>query len=177
MIFDLLIFAFCACLLYVVWKLTLQATPRSCLAAEWDADKLHVNIQAFRLLVDKEEEAYLRRSLPGCHVRRILRNRATVAKQYVKEIERNALMLLRMASAAQSSTDPETARTAKQIVRLILEVRLSVIVAIWCLRLKWLCPDWTLSLPIKLLAYDRLIDRGARLLKSSNLVVPNPVGP
>ena len=175
MILDVLICSFCALLLYLVWRLRPQATLQPTLL-EWDAAKLHINIDAFRLLVDKREELYLRKSLPGRRVRTILRKRAVVARQYLDAIERNALMLSKMASAAQSSTDPETARTAKELVRLILEVRLNIIVAIWCLRLKWLFPTWTPSLPTRLPAYDQVIDRGTRLLKSTRVLAPKPAG-
>lgn len=177
MILNVVIFGLGFLLLFLIWKLTLGARPRRCSSANWDETRVHVDIEVFRLLADKEEELYLRRSLPPAYVRTTLRKRAAMAIKCLDAIENNALLLLNMASAAQGSSDPQIARTARQLVMLTLEVRLNIILAIWYLRLKWLFPMWTTLLPSRLPAYDRLIDRGAWLLKTSDVVVPRPADP
>ena len=177
MILNVLIFGLGFLLLFLIWKLTLGTRPGRCSSGDWDEKELHVDIEVFRLLADKEEELYLRRSLPPAYVRTTLRKRAALAIKCLDTIEDNALLLLKMASAAQGSSDPQIARTARQLVMLTVEVRLNIILAIWYLRLKWLFPMWTTFLPPRLLACDRLIDRGAWLLKSSGVVVPRPADP
>lgn len=165
-----------AVLLYLAWKLMLPARPQYGTITEWDAEKRSLDIEVFRLLVDKQEVLYLRRSLPRSYLRRVLQHRALVAQRYVAAIEENAQMLLRIASKAQSSADPETARAAKELIKLILEVRLNTIIAIWCLRVRWLFPTWTFPLPTRLDAYNRLLDRGTSLLKSPTAATPKATG-
>lgn len=165
-----------AVLLFLTWKLMLQVSPQPCTFAEWTAEKRNLDIEVFRLLVDKQEILYLRRILPRSCLRRVLRRRAMLAQRYVAGIEKNAQMLLSIAARAQSSPDPETARAARELMRLMPEVKLNIELAIWCLRIKRLFPTATFALPTRLAAYDRLVDRGRSLVGSPNQMASKVTG-
>ncbi len=63
-------------------------------------------MEAFRNLVDPEEEEFLRASLPAQEFRRIKRERARTALVYVKELSKASLQFARFGDAAQRSPDP-----------------------------------------------------------------------
>ncbi len=83
-----------------------------------------LDIEAFRNLVDPEEEEFLRARLPAQEFRRIKRERARTALAYVKELSQASLQFARFGGAAQRSPDPAVAAWGKQIANSAIYLRL-----------------------------------------------------
>jgi hypothetical protein len=83
-----------------------------------------IDIDAFRNLVDPDEEQFLRENLPPSQFRAVKRERARAALAYVRSTGQAAAVFARAAQAAQRSTDPEIAESGTQIARSALLLRL-----------------------------------------------------
>ncbi len=83
-----------------------------------------LDMEAFRNLVDPEEEEFLRTSLPAQAFRRIKRERARTALIYVKELSRASLQFARFGGAAQRNPDPVIAAWGQQIANSAIYLRL-----------------------------------------------------
>jgi hypothetical protein len=89
-----------------------------------------VDIQAFRNLVDKSEEEYLRRRLPAREFRQVQRERLSAAIDYIRGAASNAAVLLRVGEAARRSADPEVAEAGEKLVQNALRLRLYALQAV-----------------------------------------------
>lgn len=74
-----------------------------------------LDIEAFRNLVNPEEEEYLRGKLSPSEFRKIKRERTRAALAYVKALSNVSLQFARFGSAAQHNSDPALANLGKQI--------------------------------------------------------------
>jgi hypothetical protein len=83
-----------------------------------------LDIEAFRNLVDPEEEAFLRARLPVAEFKRIKRERARAALAYVRAVSRASLQFARFGDAARRSPDPAIAASGKQIADSAIYLRL-----------------------------------------------------
>jgi hypothetical protein len=83
-----------------------------------------LDIEAFRNLVDPEEEAFLRARLPAREFREIKRERAQAALAYVKALSQVSLQFARLGDAARRSPDPVIAASGKQIADSAIYLRL-----------------------------------------------------
>jgi len=83
-----------------------------------------LDIEAFRNLVDPEEEAFLRARLPVAEFKKIKRERARVALAYVRALSRASLQFARLGDAARRSPDPAIAASGKQIADSAIYLRL-----------------------------------------------------
>jgi hypothetical protein len=99
-----------------------------------------VDVEAFRNLVDPDEEAFLRTNLPRAEFRRIQRERLRAAVEYVSCAAQNAAILLRLADAGRHSSDPATAEAAEKLVDNALRLRLYAFHAIPRLYLAMILP-------------------------------------
>ncbi len=90
---------------------------------------LAVDLDAFRNLVDPDEEQYLREQLPPAEFRPIQRQRLRAALDYIGGISHNAAILLHFGQAARLSPDPRVAEAARQLVDDAVRLRLYAVVA------------------------------------------------
>lgn len=104
-----------------------------------------VDVEAFRNLVDPEEEAFLRTNLPPADFRRIQRERLRAAVDYVSCAAGNAAILLRVADAGRRSSDPATAEAAEKLVDNAIRLRLYASLAIPRLYLGMILPGAHIS--------------------------------
>jgi hypothetical protein len=110
-----------ACLLVLA-----RRRVRSTGNAENLAEKLRsVDIEAFRNLIDPNEEQYLRENLAGIVFRKIHRLRVLAAIDYVSCAAQNATILMRIGDAARLSPDPSTAEAGLKLVDTAIRLRLS----------------------------------------------------
>lgn len=86
-----------------------------------------LDVQAFRNLVDPEEEAFLRTSLPAADYRRIKRERTRAALAYVRELSTASLQFARFGDAARRSADPAIAESGRQIANSAIALRLGAL--------------------------------------------------
>lgn len=96
-----------------------------------------VDLEAFRNLIDPEEEDFLRLNLPTREFRGIQRARLRAAIDYLAAVSHNAALLLQMGLSARRSADPQIAETAQNLVDNALRLRLFSALAICklCLRI------------------------------------------
>ena len=83
-----------------------------------------VDIEAFRNLVDPEEEQYLREHLPAADYRAVQRERLRAALEYVGALSQNAALLMRIGQAARLSPDTRVAEAGRHVVDNALRLRL-----------------------------------------------------
>jgi hypothetical protein len=83
-----------------------------------------VDVEAFRNLIDPDEEEFLRASLPSAEFRRIQRERMRAAIDYVSCAAQNAGILLRMGEVARGSSNPATVEAAEKLVDNAIRLRL-----------------------------------------------------
>jgi hypothetical protein len=88
-----------------------------------------VDLEAFRNLVDPDEEQYLREHLPPREYRIIQRRRMRAALDYIVGVSHNAAILLQVGQAARVSSDHRVAEAGRQLVDDAVRLRLYSIVA------------------------------------------------
>jgi hypothetical protein len=89
-----------------------------------------VDLEAFRNLIDPDEQEYLRRHLHPAVFRRIQRERLRAAAEYISCAAHNAAVLLRVAEAARLSPDPQVAAMAEKLIENAIRLRLYAFQAI-----------------------------------------------
>jgi hypothetical protein len=89
-----------------------------------------VDLEAFRNLVDPDEEQFLRENLPVRDFRDVQRKRLRAAVDYVSGVSDNAVILLRVGFAARRSPDPRIAEAGRELVDNALQLRLFSLMAI-----------------------------------------------
>jgi len=90
-----------------------------------------VDIEAFRNLVNPAEDEHLRRRLPSADFRHVRRERLRAAAAYVGVVGRNAAILVTVGQSALSSSNPQTAEAAHQLVEQALLLRRNATVALF----------------------------------------------
>ncbi|MGA2353634.1 MAG: hypothetical protein ABSG02_04005 [Terriglobales bacterium] len=88
-----------------------------------------LDIQAFRNLVNPEEEEFLRASLAPDQFRRIRRERARAAFAYTRTLSQIALEFSRFGHAMRHSTDPRLVELGRQVVSSAVLLRLRALEA------------------------------------------------
>jgi len=138
-------FAYSLVILSVLALLVLLALGKG----YWFARKTHtasrselqaIDVEAFRNLIDENEEAYLREHLSGANFRRVHRERMLAAIEYVKAAYGNAGILVKIAEAARESSDPEVATAAGKLFDNAVQLRWDAVQVIPRLYLKVLLP-------------------------------------
>jgi hypothetical protein len=124
---------------------------------EWEAKKHEVELAAFRLLLDPAEEKYLRASLPLPQFRAFQRRRLRLALDSLQLIGKNAVMLMKLGQLAKAAADPKLTQEADELIRGALRLRVNLFLVQPYLRLKWLFPGWTVSVPEFALPYEELL--------------------
>lgn len=83
-----------------------------------------VDLEAFRNLMSPLEEQFLKDNLATARFHGIQRRRFVAAISYVNVVASNALILLRMAQAAQNSPDPEIVTAGRELGEAASRLRL-----------------------------------------------------
>ena len=124
-----------------------------------------LDIEAFRNLVDPEEEVFLRARLPAREFRKVKRERARAALAYVKALSHASLQIARFGDAAQRSPDPAIAASGRQIANSAVYLRLRALEASVQLTLSAAFPGFG---PRPLRSLLEQYDRAVYLLQNHN---------
>jgi hypothetical protein len=124
-----------------------------------------LDIEAFRNLVDPEEEAFLRARLPVPEFKKIKRERARAALAYVRALSNVSLQFARFGDAARRNPDPVIAASGKQIADSAIYLRLRALDATAQLMLAAAFPSLD---PHRLRPLVQQYDRAASLLVQHN---------
>lgn len=159
--FILVLFAFFA-LAGLTWLI--KGHTGSSAVLENPTQHIHsVDVEAFRNLVDPDEEQFLRTYLPPTEFRRIQRERLRAAAEYVSCAAKNAAILVRVADAGRRSSDPSTAEAAEKLVDNAIRLRLYASLAIPRLYLGMILPGTHIS-PVRIAESYEQMTRLAVLL-------------
>jgi len=88
-----------------------------------------VDVQAFRNLIDPQEEDFLRTRLRPAEFRKIQRERLRAAIEYISCASHNAGVLLRLSDAASQSSEPATVAAAERLRENATRLRLNALQA------------------------------------------------
>lgn len=122
-----------------------------------------VDVEAFRNLMDTEEEAYLRDHLQPGDFRRIQRERLQAAVEYITGAAQNAAVLVRLGEAARSDPDPATAAAAEKLIANAVQLRMYALQAIPKLYVAMVLPGRRVA-PIRVAESYELMTRQVVLL-------------
>jgi hypothetical protein len=75
----------------------------------------------------------------------------------------NASMLMRLGSLATATNDAELASEADRLVAAATQFRLNILLARYCLWLKWIFPRWSVFVPSVEARYQHLLDSLLRI--------------
>jgi hypothetical protein len=122
-----------------------------------------VDVEAFRNLVDPEEERYLRRQLSGREFRALHRERMMAATEYVRAASFNAALLMRLGEATRHHADPEIARSGQELVNNATQLRLYSLLALAKLYAVICLPNAAVSVGAMADRYERVSGLAARV--------------
>ena len=104
-----------------------------------------VDLSAFRTLIDRDDELFMKERLPRSQFVRLKRQRIGVTARYVGRIASNASAVLHASAAMRVSPVPEVAATAAQVTELAGQIRIQCMVAMCKLSLEYAMPSLQLT--------------------------------
>ncbi len=123
-----------------------------------------IDMDAFRTLVDPEEEAFLRQHLPPRKFREIKRERARAAMAYVWCAGQAASQFASVGEAVRHSSDPALAAAGTQIAESAMRLRLDVVRTLFRLATSAYLPGMESVTPPSLIArYEQTAETLLRL--------------
>jgi len=122
-----------------------------------------VDLDAFRNLVDPDEEQFLRAHLSPSEFRAIQRQRLRAAVDYVAGVSHNAASLLQLGQAARHSPDARVAEAGRHLVDDAVRLRLYSLVAASKLYARMAFPGTVLE-PAGIVDYYQSMSNWAALL-------------
>jgi len=122
-----------------------------------------VDLDAFRNLVDPQEEEFLSESLSPGEFRIVQKERLRAAAEYVVSTAHNAAVLLRLGEAAMRSPDPQIAAAGRRLVENAVRLRLYAVLCVAKLRVRIAIPGMPLSVGRLVDSYQRLSGIAAQL--------------
>jgi hypothetical protein len=131
-----------------------------------------VDLNAFRNLLDRDDELFMKEKLPRSKFVRLKRHRIRVTARYVARIASNASGVLHVGETARLSPLPEVASTAAQVMELAAQIRLQCLVALAKLSLEYAMPSLQLTPAMLVPKYQSLRENVRRL---GDLQTQNPI--
>jgi hypothetical protein len=122
-----------------------------------------VDLKAFRILMDRDDEFFLRGNLSRSRFYRLKRQRVGVMLRYVGRIANNASAVVRLSEPARLSSDPEVAVAAGQVIDMATQIRMQCLLAFGKLALEFAVPSLQLTPAILVPRYEALRDNVKRL--------------
>jgi hypothetical protein len=148
-------------LFLLIWKIVQPPKAQPEGVFHLNARQREVDIGVLAKLLSPEENEYLCKSLPKEQFRQVKRKRIALARTYLEAIHANTGQFIQAAEAVKSSSDPELAQAAHELLLIAFRVRLNVPVVQLSLMMEWLFPSLNLVAPPRL---DRYREMGARIV-------------
>ena len=143
--------------LLLVWAVSRPGSLQIRSLDDWESKKHEVDLGAFRLLLDAEEERYLRSSLRPSEFREFQRRRLALALRSLEMVGKNAAMLMKLGQLAREGANSELAREAEELVRGALRLRVNLLLVQPYLAVKWMFPGWRVPVPAFAFPYEELL--------------------
>jgi len=115
-----------------------------------------VDLQAFRNLIDSQQEQFLRENLPLAAYRRLQRARYRAVGEYLGHVAANAAVMSRLGEAARGSHDPAIQAQGAELAAAAASLRLHSLLALAQAYTGVLFPGLGLSVGSVADSYDRL---------------------
>jgi hypothetical protein len=163
MVSTLLVLVAAVSALALAWSLLGAGHAEIRNGRDWEEKRHEVDVQVFRALLDRNEERYLRSSLPHRQFQDFRRKRIRLALRMLRLVEENAGMLIKLGQLARMKGDPALSQKADELVATAIQFRLNLLLARLSLCLRWLFPSWMVSLPAFDVRYQHLLDSLARV--------------
>ena len=125
---------------------------------DWQQRKHAIDVEIFRVLLDRNEELQLRRFLPSNQFANFQRRRIHLALQMLRLVDENAGMAMELGRLAKLKGDSSLAPKIDEMIATAFQLRLNLLLARLCLYLKWIFPSWAMSLPAFEMRYQHLLD-------------------
>jgi hypothetical protein len=131
-----------------------------------------IDVLAFRNLVDRGEDEYLRHRLSPAEFRAVQRERLRAMAAYVQTAGRNALVLVRIGQSALASGDARTSEAAHQLVDQALLLRRNCAIALIRIYAALAWPSSGLAAMPVINGYERLNGSAMLLGRLQNPAAP-----
>lgn len=118
----------------------------------------NVDLDAFRALMDRDDELFMKKSLPRSRFSHLKRQRLRVMMRYVARIASNAAAVMHLNESARTSSAPEVAHAAAQVMELAVQIRLQCLVALAKLSVEYVIPSLQLTPAVLAPKYQSLRD-------------------
>lgn len=159
MVSTLIILAVAAIAMAAVSSLLFHNTqPKIFTLSDWEEKRCDIDVRVFRHLVDINEERYLSESLPHDRFAGFHRRRTQLALGIVRLAKENADMLIRLGALARAKDDPALTREADQLIAAATHLRFNLVLARYCLWIRWMFPRWPIFVPMVETHYQHLLD-------------------
>jgi hypothetical protein len=158
MVSTLLILAVASLALVFAYGLLRSGYPEIRNGRDWDEKKHDIDVQIFRVLLDRNEELQLRSFLSQNQFAAFQRRRIHLALRMLRLVDENAGMLMELGRLVKTKGDPALTQKVDELIATALQLRVNLFLARLCLYLKWLFPSSTISLPAFEVRYQHLLD-------------------
>lgn len=122
-----------------------------------------VDLDAFRTLMDRDDEEFLRKRLPRSEFVPLKRHRIAVTLRYVRRIAKNSAIVLQIAEVQRQDANVEVAQAASQVVDMATQIRMQCMVAFAKLTAEFLFPSLQLTPAMLAPSYQALREKVVRL--------------
>jgi hypothetical protein len=122
-----------------------------------------VDLNAFRALMDREDELFMKSRLSRSKFFHLKRQRIRVVVRYVARIAANASAVLHVGEAARMDPTPEVAYAATQVMELAGQIRIQCLLAISKLVAEYMVPSLQLTPDVLVPKYLTLRENVKRL--------------
>lgn len=131
MTLAIILIVFAALALFFIVGVTVSRSLQLSEGSGLPAQIQPVDVEAFRNLVNPDEDEHLRRRLPPAEFRHVQRERLRAAAAYVQVAGRNAAILVRIGQGALSSGDVRTIEAATRLVDQAVLLRRNAVVTLF----------------------------------------------
>lgn len=125
---------------------------------DWELRKHAIDVEIFRVMLDRNEELQLRRFLSPHQFTNFQRRRIHLALRMLSLVDDNAGMAMQLGRLAKMKGDLALAPRIDEMIATAFQLRLNLLLARLCLCLKWAFPSAALSLPAFEVRYQHLLD-------------------
>lgn len=158
MVSTLVILAVASLALVLAYGLLRSGYPEIHSGRDWEEKKHDIDVQIFRVLLDRNEEFQLRSFLSQNQFAAFQRRRIRLALRMLRLVDQNAGMLMELGRLAKIKGDPALTQKVDELIATALQLRLNLFHAKLCLYLKWLFPSSSVSLPAFEVRYQHLLE-------------------
>src|ERR1700686_618690 len=158
MVSTLVILAVASLALVLAYGLLRSGYPEIRSGRDLEEKKHEVDVQIFRILLDRNDELQLRSFLSQNQFAVFQRRRIHLGLRMLRLVDQNAGMLMELGRLAKMKGDPALTQKVDELIATALQLRLNLFLARLCLYLKWLFPSSTVSLPAFEVRYQHLLE-------------------